>query len=76
MDTNQRPKLAILSGQDAWSTWSNGLIIYLRGKDATDILTDPTPINPKTLENGVSDALVSEWLREEEGTEDGARWRH
>jgi hypothetical protein len=48
MDTNQRPKLAILSGKDTWSTWSNGLIIYLHGKDAIETLTDPHPINPNT----------------------------
>jgi hypothetical protein len=72
MDINQRPKLAILSGKDTWSTWSNGLIIYLYGKDAIKILIDPTPINPKTLKNGVLDALIAKWLWEEEGTKDEA----
>jgi len=66
----QRPKIAPLTGKGNWTTWSNDQLIYIRGKGNRKILTDDPPLDPSSLEDGLSEDQIKQWIREEEDIEE------
>ena len=61
--------IARLRGKDDWITWSNGLIIYIRGEGNYKLLTENPPINPSALKDGLSSDQVTAWIMNEENLE-------
>ncbi|KAF7502654.1 hypothetical protein GJ744_005390 [Endocarpon pusillum] len=64
---SQRPKHPVLTGKDNWSTWSKGFLMYLKGKQVHDVLSDnPIPLNPSALIGEIGNDHVKEYILDTE----------